>query len=113
MRGNGSMPLSTYRDAHIFMTLREYTEIAQRSYPQQKDGKDDPLNSIPRTRVMIVDDDVVLSDLLETMWRPGSGSTIELVGVAQTGADALALIGSTRPDVVLMDHHLPDMAGVA
>jgi len=62
---------------------------------------------------MIVDDDVVLSDLLGTLWGPGSGSAIELVGVAQTGADALALIGSIRPDVVLMEHHLPDVTGAA
>jgi len=62
---------------------------------------------------MIVDDDVVLSDLLGTLWGPGSARAIELVGVAQTGADALALIGSIRPDVVLMEHHLPDMTGAA
>ena len=71
------------------------------------------LDPTPRTRVMIVDDDVVLSDLLGTLWGAGSARAIELVGVAQTGADALALIGSIRPDVVLMEHHLPDMTGAA
>jgi DNA-binding NarL/FixJ family response regulator len=71
------------------------------------------LDPTPRTGVMIVDDDVVLSDLLGTLWGPVSGSAIELVGVAQTGADALALIGSIRPDVLLMEHHLPDMTGAA
>jgi DNA-binding NarL/FixJ family response regulator len=60
---------------------------------------------------MIVDDDVVLADLLATMWGPDSD--IDLGGIALTGADALAVVGSMRPDLILMEHHLPDMTGVA
>jgi len=34
------------------------------------------------------------------------------VGVAHTGADALRLVGSLRPDLVLLDIYLPDVGGL-
>jgi DNA-binding NarL/FixJ family response regulator len=64
-----------------------------------------------RIRVVIVDDDVVLADALHQLWeRDGE---ISIVGVAHTAADGVVLACRERPDVILMDHHLPDMTGAS
>jgi DNA-binding NarL/FixJ family response regulator len=60
-------------------------------------------------RVVIVDDDVVLSEALEMLWR--RGEDIEMVGTARTAAEGIVLARRELPDVVLMDHHLPDRTG--
>jgi response regulator of citrate/malate metabolism len=36
----------------------------------------------------------------------------EVVGEARTGRDALSMIATTRPDLVLLDIYLPDMSGI-
>src|SRR3954454_21457305 len=65
-------------------------------------------NSSP-TRIAIVDDDVVLADALRQLWE--ADEAISIVGVAHTGKDGIELASRERPDVILMDHHLPDMTG--
>ena len=60
--------------------------------------------------VFLVDDHEMVrrgvADLLE------SSSEITVVGEASTAAQARARIPATRPDVVLMDVHLPDGSGI-
>ena len=63
----------------------------------------------PRTRVMVVDD--------HPMWRGGisrdlADSRYEVVAEAGDGAQALRLAAATRPDLVVLDLHLPDLRGV-
>src|SRR5437879_2005812 len=41
----------------------------------------------------------------------GAGSDLRLVGEASSGAEALKAIESLRPDLVLMDVHMPEMDG--
>jgi two-component system, NarL family, nitrate/nitrite response regulator NarL len=60
-------------------------------------------------RVIIVDDDVVLTDALGLLWE--RGGDIEIVGVAHTAAEGIGLARRELPHVVLMDHHLPDRTG--
>src|SRR5206468_5765408 len=43
----------------------------------------------------------------------GFENDIEVVGSAASGAEALSLATSLRPDVVLMDINMPDMDGIA
>jgi DNA-binding NarL/FixJ family response regulator len=61
------------------------------------------------TRVFLVDD--------HAMFRAGVraelGQFVQLVGEAGTVAEAIAGIRSTRPDVVLLDVHMPDGGGLA
>jgi DNA-binding NarL/FixJ family response regulator len=61
------------------------------------------------TTVFLVDD--------HAMFRSGVraelGESVQLVGEAGTVADAIAGIRSTRPDVVLLDVHMPDGGGLA
>ncbi|MBW3664768.1 MAG: response regulator transcription factor [Actinobacteria bacterium] len=62
-----------------------------------------------RPRVYLVDDHrLFLSGV-----RSELDAAVEIVGEATTVADAVAGIRAVRPDVVLLDVHLPDGGGVA
>ena len=61
------------------------------------------------TKVVLVDD--------HAMFRAGVraelGSRVDIVGEAGTVAEAVAVIDRTKPDVVLLDVHMPDGGGLA
>jgi DNA-binding NarL/FixJ family response regulator len=61
-------------------------------------------------RVVLVDD----QELVRTGFRLvlGGQPDIEVVGEAGDGAEAIEVIGQTRPDVVVMDVRMPQMDGV-
>ena len=62
-------------------------------------------------RVLIVDDHPVVRDGLRGMLA--GAPDLEVVGEAADGGEALALVGSLRPDVILMDLRMPGMGGAA
>ncbi len=61
-------------------------------------------------RVLLADDSSVIRRLLTEALR--TDKEIEVVGVGQHGAEALQLLASKRPDVVLLDVEMPVMDGV-
>ena len=62
-----------------------------------------------RIDVLIVDDDVVLAEALSLVLE--RETDIRVVGLAHSGAEGIASAEQGRPEVVLMDFHLPDMTG--
>lgn len=60
-------------------------------------------------RILLVDDDPAFIEALATILR--MDARIEIVGCAGDGAAGLALTQELRPDVVLMDIHMPVMDG--
>ena len=70
-----------------------------------------PGTGATRVRVLVVDDHAVLATSLGQVLDAEPDLTT--VGVAGTLAEARTLLRSTRPDVLLLDHRLPDGDGVA
>jgi DNA-binding NarL/FixJ family response regulator len=60
-------------------------------------------------RVAIADDHGVVRDGLRAALS--ERSDIEIIGDAATGNEAVALVNATRPDVLVLDLHLPDIDG--
>lgn len=64
----------------------------------------------PSLRLAIVDDSELVRVGLQTLLQGAPG--IELCGTASTAAEALVVCRRERPDVVLLDIHLPDGTGI-
>ena len=75
------------------------------------EGSGSSPQATPEIRVLIVDDhQLFASSLAATL---GAESDIVIVGVANDIAGAEGSLASAKPDVVLLDHRLPDGDGVA
>ena len=61
------------------------------------------------TRVLLVDDHPMIGAALEMLLR---GSDYELLGRARTAAEANKQIGALKPELLLLDVHLPDGSGL-
>ena len=61
-------------------------------------------------KVLICDDQAIVRDGLEMLLK--LEKDIQVVGLAQDGAEAVELAGQRAPDVVLMDLKMPGMNGV-
>jgi DNA-binding NarL/FixJ family response regulator len=61
-------------------------------------------------RVVIVEDHPVMQDGLASALS--RDPALDVVGRAGTGAEGIALVVAQRPDVAMVDMHLPDMGGV-
>lgn len=62
-------------------------------------------------RVLLVDDQAMFREGLRTLLSVQPG--LEVVGEAGNGEEAVRLAAALRPDVVLMDLHMPVLDGVA
>ncbi len=58
-------------------------------------------------RVVLVDDHQMFTESLARVLARDPG--IDVVGIAATGAKGAWLTGAERPDVVILDYHLPDV----
>ena len=62
-------------------------------------------------RMVVADDHPVVREGLRAVLD--SEPDVEVVGEASNGSEALSLVGSLHPDLVLMDLQMPEMDGVA
>ncbi len=65
---------------------------------------------LPQLRVLMADDSAVVRRLVGDVLQETPG--IELTGTARNGRDALAMISTHRPDVILLDVEMPVMNGI-
>lgn len=62
-----------------------------------------------KKKVLIVDDDAMLRELLKGILRQGE---YQVVGEAGNGEQGLAMVEKCSPDVVCLDIHMPKMDGM-
>ena len=65
---------------------------------------------MPEIRVLIVDDDPLVRSALSHF--VARDPEIEVIGQAESGTEAIALVERDRPDVVMMDVQMPEMNGI-
>jgi len=63
-----------------------------------------------KTKVLIVDDSLVAREMLAQILA--TDSSIEVVGVARDGQEALDAVAQLKPDLITMDIHMPKMDGL-
>jgi DNA-binding NarL/FixJ family response regulator len=61
-------------------------------------------------RVVVADDHELIRATLRLLLTPSEG--LEIVGEAATGADVVPVVERTRPDVVVLDLHMPGLDGL-
>jgi DNA-binding NarL/FixJ family response regulator len=66
--------------------------------------------SEPVIRVLIVDDQLLMRDGLASLLNIQPG--IDVVGTAENGQEAIAIVADLLPDIVLMDVRMPVMDGI-
>lgn len=67
------------------------------------------MSNISSLRVLLVEDSTVLAGRITELVR--RLPRVELIGTADTEADALELVASEAPDVLILDLHLRDGSG--
>jgi DNA-binding NarL/FixJ family response regulator len=70
-----------------------------------------PPGARPTTRILVVEDHALVREGTAELLERDADLTV--VGQAASAEEALALIGSLRPDVALVDVELPGMNGIA
>lgn len=63
-----------------------------------------------KVRVLLIDDHALFREGLRSILR--YYDDVEVVGEAASGAEAIAQVGTLRPDIVVMDIAMPGMNGV-
>ena len=63
-----------------------------------------------RIRVLVVEDSAVVRAVLVKLLK--DDPQFEVIGTAGNGEEAVAFVARTRPDVVLMDVHMPKLDGI-
>ncbi|HWE31509.1 MAG TPA: response regulator, partial [Polyangia bacterium] len=69
-----------------------------------------PLAGAGKRRVLVVDDDLMHLRALERRLKPYR-ARVE-VELTQNGIDALVMVGSFKPDVIVLDVYMPELDGI-
>ena len=67
------------------------------------------IDSVSKTRILICDDHTLFCEGIKAMLR--NEPTLEIVGEARDGRQAVELVKELKPDMLLIDVSMPDMNG--
>lgn len=68
-----------------------------------------PMDISNKKRILVVEDDPTISEMLQGIIEEWGGYQAI---VATDGSQALSLLNSAKPDLLLVDYHLPGMNGL-
>lgn len=68
------------------------------------------MSNLTKKKLLVVDDSAFMRKLVSDFFE--NNSTIELIGTARNGKDAIEKIKKLQPDVVTMDVEMPEMNGL-
>ena len=83
--------------------------FSKRAPEQQAEPVEQAAPELPVVRVVIVDDDPDARDFMRMGLEVGG---FEVVGEGSDGASAVNAVREGRPDMVLLDLHMPDISGI-
>jgi two-component system, chemotaxis family, protein-glutamate methylesterase/glutaminase len=66
--------------------------------------------TLPRIKVLVVEDSAVVQLLLVQLLK--RDPQFDVIGTANNGEEALTFVAHIKPDVILMDVHMPQMDGI-
>ena len=69
-----------------------------------------PLASASKRRLLVVDDDLMHLRALERRLRPYAARVA--MELTQNGIDALVMVGSFKPDLIVLDVYMPELDGI-
>jgi len=82
----------------------QYDENGHLEATEEKPPREGPI------RVVVVDDQPVFTEMLRVVLD--MQTDIKVVGMAFTGDEGLAMALETKPDVLLVDYHMPGLTGL-
>jgi len=85
--------------------------MPNRGFDLTSASKPKSLGTMAATKCLVVDDHSVVQQGLELLI--GDIEDLELVGVVESGEDALDAVARLKPQIVLMDVRLPGIDGVS
>ena len=68
------------------------------------------ISASPKIRVLVVDDSTSMRMLIRTILT--SDSSIDVVGTAADGIEAIDKAGTLKPDIITLDVEMPRMNGI-
>lgn len=91
-------------------TRAEVVLSLPRAHPKSTEASDDPPMGLPvrSLRVLVVDDSAPARELIVAMLEDAGIRPLQ----ASSGAEALQVAEAARPDLVLIDYHMPGLDGV-
>lgn len=87
-----------------------YQAVASLAYTPKKRIFPTAMTSKEPLRALIVEDNAFMATVLQELLQEHAAA-ISVAAIAATGAEALQLIASGKPNVVFLDVELPDMSG--
>ncbi|MCK5706882.1 MAG: response regulator [Candidatus Aureabacteria bacterium] len=68
------------------------------------------MEPVEKIKLLIVDDSTAYRNIIKAI--AGKDESIEIIGVAKDGKEALEIISKNKPDVVTLDVEMPEMNGI-
>ncbi|MCP4747941.1 MAG: response regulator [Desulfobacteraceae bacterium] len=99
----------TIKEAYQFLLMEAARIADEKALEEPESSSVQNGDVLEKMRVLIVDDSPIMSKIINSMLS--ADSSIEVVGLAKNGEDALQKMKQLKPDLITMDVNMPVMDG--